>query len=81
LRNRLLWARVLHQRVLEAVNRVGRHAALEDELGSDELAESRLQLVLGKAGYRAQQRVGKLAPDRGADLRHPPPRQEAIEPR
>ena len=73
--------RVLHQRVLEAVDRVGRRAALEDQLGSDELAESRLQLVLGKAGDRAQQRVGKLASDRRADLRHPPRRHEAVEPR
>ena len=66
--------RVLHQRVLEAVDRVGRQAALKDQLGSDELAESRLQLVLGKAGHRAHQRVGKLAPDRRADLRYPPRR-------
>ena len=55
--------------MLEAVDRVGWHAALEDQLGSNELTESCLQLVLGKAGYRAQQRVGKLAPDRRADLR------------
>src|SRR6516162_7312489 len=71
--------RVLHQRMLETIDRVGRRAALEDQLGSDELAESRLQLVLGKAGHRAQQRVGKLAPDRRADLRYPPRRPQAVE--
>jgi hypothetical protein len=40
--------RVLYQRVLEAVERLGRRAALEDQLGSDELAESRLQLGSGR---------------------------------
>jgi hypothetical protein len=62
--------RVLHQRVLEAIDRVGRHATLEDQLGRDEPVESGLQLVFGKAGNGVQQRVGKLASDRRADLRH-----------
>src|SRR5207247_8268604 len=62
--------RVLHQRVLESINRVGRRAALEDQLGSDELIESSLQLVVGKAGDTMQQFVGKLPPDRGTDLRY-----------
>jgi hypothetical protein len=73
--------RVLYQRVLEAVERLGRRAALEDQLGSDELAESRLQLVFGKAGYRAHKSVGKLASNRRADLRYPPRQHEAVEPR
>ena len=73
--------RVLHQRVLEAVDRVGRRAALEHQLGSDEAGERGLQLVLGKAGDGTQQRVGKLASDRGADLRHLPHRRQAVEPR
>jgi len=72
---------VLHQRVLEAVDRVGRRAALEDQLGSNELTEIRLQLVFGKAGGRAHQRVGKLAPDRSTNLRYPPSRPQAVEPR
>jgi hypothetical protein len=37
--------RVLNQRVLEGVDRVGRRAALEHQLGSDEVSESGLQLV------------------------------------
>ncbi len=49
--------RVLHQRVLKGVDRVGRRAALKDQLGRDEASESGLQLVLGKAGDRAQQLV------------------------
>src|SRR6266567_1576161 len=36
---------ILHERVLEAVNRVRRHASLEHQLGSDQPSESRLQLV------------------------------------
>ena len=35
-----------------------------------EAGESGSQLVLGKTGNGAQQRVGKLASDRRADLRH-----------
>ena len=66
---------------MKAIDRVGRRAALEDQLGGDEAGESGLQLVLGKAGDGAQQRVGKLASDRGADLRHPPHRRQAVEPR
>ena len=40
-------SRVLHQRVLEAIDRVGRDASLEHQLGGDEPAKSGLQLVLG----------------------------------
>ena len=54
---------------------------MNDQLGSDELAESHLQLVLGEAGDDAHQRVGKLAPGRGADLRHPPHRRQVVEAR
>jgi hypothetical protein len=64
--------RVLYQRVLEGIDRVGRPAALEDQLGGDETSERGLQLVLGKAGDRTQQRVGKLAADRRTNLRHQP---------
>jgi hypothetical protein len=66
---------------LEGINRVERCTALEDQLGSEEPAESGLQLVLGKAGDGTQQRVGKLASDRRADLRHMPHRRQAVEPR
>jgi len=43
--------RVLHQRVLEAVDRLRWSAALEDQFGSDETSESSFQFVVGKAGY------------------------------
>ena len=42
--------RILHQRVLEGIDRVRRRAALKDQLGSDEPVESGLQLVLGHTG-------------------------------
>src|SRR5215472_13902843 len=45
--------RVLNQRVLETVNRVGRCAALKHQLGGDEAAESGLQLALVKTGNDA----------------------------
>src|SRR6516225_5887282 len=67
--------------MLETIDGLGRQAALKDQLGSDELAKSRLQLVLGKARYRAYQRVGKLASNRRADLRHHPRPPQAVQPR
>ena len=66
--------RVLHQSVLEAIDRVGRPAALEHQLGGDKPAERGVQFVLGKAGDGAQQCVGKLASNRGANLCHQPHR-------
>ena len=39
---------VLHQCMLKGIDCLGRRAALEDQLGSDEPGESGLQLVLGK---------------------------------
>ena len=73
--------RILYQRVLEAVDRVGRHTTLQHQLGGDKPSEGGLQLVLGQTGDGAQQRVGKFASDRGADLRHMPRRCQAVEPR
>jgi len=46
---------VLHQRVLEAIDRVGRRAPLNDQFGGDEASECCLQLVLGEAGDSPQQ--------------------------
>jgi hypothetical protein len=63
--------RVLHQRVLETVDRIGRRTALKHQLGGDEPAEGGSQLVLVKTGNNAQQRVRKLASNRGTNLRHP----------
>ena len=72
---------ILHERVLETIYCVGRRAALEDQLGSDKAGKSVVQFVLGKMRDGAQQRVGKLAPDRGSDLCHASHRREAVEPR
>jgi type II secretory ATPase GspE/PulE/Tfp pilus assembly ATPase PilB-like protein len=47
-------SRVLHQRVLEAIDRIGRDASLEDQLGSNEASESGLQLVFGETGDGTQ---------------------------
>jgi hypothetical protein len=69
---------VLHQSVLEAVHRMGRCAALENQVGGNEACECSLQLVLGKAGNGVQQFVPKLASDRRADLRHPSHRRQAV---
>ena len=70
---------VLDQRVLEAVGRIGRGAAAEDQLGGDQLVERGLQLRLRPVGDRGEQRVGELAADRGADLRDLLHRREAVE--
>src|SRR5262245_45928281 len=70
---------VLHQRVLEAVDRVGWSSPLEDQLGSDKASKSGVQLVLGKAGHGAKQRVGKLASNRRASLRYQPYRGQTVE--
>jgi hypothetical protein len=64
--------RVLHQRVLEAVDRVGRRAALKDQLGSDEPGHCSAQFILGKSGDGMQHRIRKLAPDCRANLRYRP---------
>jgi len=73
--------RVLHQRVLEGIDGIGRLASLEHQLGGDKAAESGLQLVLGATGDGAKQTVGKLASYRRADLRHQPHRRQSVEPR
>jgi len=44
--------RVLHECVLEGIDRVGRHASLEHQLGGDDAGESGLQFVVGKTGNR-----------------------------
>ena len=72
---------VLHQRMLEAVDRIRRHAALEHQLGTNQAQQRGLQSILGKARNRAQQRIGKLASDRRAGLRHQPHRRRPIQPR
>jgi hypothetical protein len=49
--------RVLDQRVLEGVARIGRHARAEQQLRLFELRQCRAQRRLVAAGDRAQQRV------------------------
>ena len=49
--------RALHQRMLEAVDRVGRRAALEHQPGSNEASESGLQFVIRKTRDGMQQLV------------------------
>jgi len=73
--------RVLDQRVLEAIDRIGRRAALEDQLGRDEAGERGFQLALGKAAHSTQQWVRELASDRRTGLRHQPHRRQPVEPR
>jgi len=73
--------RVLDQRVLEAIDRVRRRPALEHQLRGDEPAESGFQLVLGKTGDGMHQWKGKLASDRGPNLRDQPHRRQSVEPR
>src|SRR6516165_9172261 len=74
-------SRLLHQRMLEGVERVGQSAALENQFRGDEPSESGLQLLLGKVGDNAQQRVRKLAPYCSACLRQEPHRRQTVEPR
>src|SRR6516165_4319469 len=74
-------SRLLHQRMLEGVERVGQSAALENQFRGDEPSESGLQLLLGKAGDIAQQRVRKLAPYCSAYLRQEPRRQQIVQTR
>lgn len=45
---------VLHQRVPEGIDRLGRRAALGDQLGADEAGERGLQLFLGETRNRTQ---------------------------
>ncbi len=72
---------VLYQRVLEGIHRVGWRAALEDQLRSDEAFEGGLQVILGKTRNGAQQAIGKLTADGGANLRDQPHFAQAVEPR
>ena len=47
--------RILHQCVLEGVDRLGKRASLEHQLGGDQASERSLQLVLGEIGDCTQQ--------------------------
>jgi hypothetical protein len=73
--------RVLHQPVLEAIDRIRGCAALEHQLGGDKAGESPVQLILQKLGNGTQQSIVKLASDRRADLRRRPRRRQVVKPR
>ena len=73
--------RVLNQRVLEGVARIGRRAGAEQQLDFFELRQCGAQCRLVAAGDRAQQRVGEFPADRGADLRDLLDRRQPVEAR
>ena len=60
--------RLADQRVLEHVGRVGRRAALVEKLGLDQVIELAIERGLVQIRYRTQQRIGKLATQRRAEL-------------
>ena len=64
--------------MLEAVGRLGRVAAAEDQLGGDQLSSAACRSA-SAVGDRGEQRVGELAAERGADLRDLLDRGEAVE--
>src|SRR5438105_2267157 len=72
-------SRLLDQRMLKGINRIGRRTALKYQLRSDETSESRLQFVVRKAGNCPQQRERELAAYGRADLRHLPHRPETVQ--
>ena len=76
-----LIGRVLYQRVLEAVARLGRGPVAEHQPGILQLGERGAQRRLVAADDGMEQRVGKFPPDRGADLCDLLHRGEAVEAR
>ena len=62
--------RVLHQRVLEQISRVRRHALPEQQTCRNETVERRLEFRFRLARHRSQQSMRKLSPNRRSDLRH-----------
>ena len=73
--------RLLHQRVLEGVRRLGRLAAREEDLRVDQAREPLAQARLVHPGDGGQQRVAELPPEHRRPLRHLLRRREPIEPR
>jgi hypothetical protein len=73
---------ILHQSVLEGVNRLWRRSALEHKFRSDEPSQFVLQLPLVSGGDGAEQLVRKLTADGSSGLRYLfGSRPEPIEPR
>src|SRR6516165_7848061 len=65
-------SRILNKRVLKGIDRVGRGAALEDQLRTDEPRKSALQSFLRKVGGRPSESVPEFAADRCTHLRTSP---------
>ena len=72
---------VLHQRVLEDVDRVRRRAAQKNHLGFGEPDQCVLQHGVGQAGDRGQDLIGEFAADGGADLQDLARRTEPVDAR
>src|SRR4051812_36999235 len=72
---------ILNQSVLEEVSRMGRRALSEQQAGANETVQRRSQFRLPLAYQRGQQRIRKLAPNRGPDLRDLLGWAEPVEPR
>src|SRR5215471_11320505 len=70
---------VLHERMLEQVGRMRRHALPEKQAGGNETVERRSQLLLRLAYDRSQQGIRELAPNRSPDLRYLLSRAKAVE--
>jgi hypothetical protein len=71
---------VAHQGVLEAVGRLGRLAAREDQLRRGQPLQRRPQLRLRHRRDRREQRVVEFAPEAGGHLRHLLDPGHAVEP-
>jgi hypothetical protein len=70
---------VLHQRVLERVDRLGRLAAAPHEVGCAERVECGAQRWLRRTRYPGDEIVGELAAENRARLRHLARRGEPVE--
>src|SRR5918993_254759 len=60
---------ILHERVLEGVDGIGRCTATEDELSGNELVQRTVQLLLRKRCHGGKQFVAELAANARCNLR------------
>src|SRR3954469_15285289 len=72
---------ILNQSVLEEVSRMWRRALSEQQAGCNETVQRRCQFHLPLAYQRSQQRIRKLTPNRGPDLRDLLGRAKPVKPR
>ena len=76
-----LVGRLLHERVLEEIRRIGREPARVEQLRARELFERILEALVRERRDGAQERVAELAPQDGRHLRHLLRRPEPVEAR